>query len=201
MFKKNCSQCNRKIDKKFRFCPWCGKSTRPIKKEDYGILGIDDNLNKQDVQVPFLGGGIGAMFSHLSKQLSKELQNLNLDDGNGGIEIRFSTGMQPQEVRKAIPKKVSFVEEPIDDEEKERRRKLPSISAKSRLRRLPEGIIYEIEAPGIRSKKEVSIVPLEEGLEVRAFSKSKCYVKTIPIKVNSFKMGIKDGKVIIQIKN
>ena len=206
MIKKRCSNCDKKIERSFRFCPWCGKHTKNIKQEDYGMLGFDDNLDNNAVQNPFsmFGGGLGGMLNQLTKQLTRELQNLNLDQENEGlpkgIEIRFSSGKPINRVIKQ-PTKVQEIKEDVSEQEKERRKGLPIESADSKIRRLPEGLVYEIEAPGIRTKKDVSIMRMENSIEIKAYSKDKCYIKTIPLNVDVFKYGVKEGKVLIQIKN
>jgi len=203
MLKKRCSSCEKKIDRSFRFCPWCGKPTKKIRQEDYGMLGFDDEI-EQTIQdsFSFFGGGLGNIFNQLTKQISKELQNLDSEKQRKprGIEIRFSTGKPIQRIIRDSEVKNPQIEE-IDDYERERRNGLPLEVAESKIRRLPEGVVYEISAPGIKSKQDVSILRMENSLEIRAYSKDKCYTKTIPIKVDVLKYGVKDGKVLVQIKN
>jgi hypothetical protein len=205
MLKKRCLSCEKKIERSFRFCPWCGNPTKRIRKEDYGMLGIDDK-NEQEMQNPFslFGGGLGMMVNQLTKQLSKELQNLDSGDGgrSKGIEIRFSTGKPMQRVVRQVPQEVQGMnDEEISEKEEGRRKILPVEVAESRIRRLPEGVVYEISTPGVKTKKDVSITRMENSLEIRAYSKDKCYIKTIPIKVDILKYGVRDDKVFVQIKN
>lgn len=206
MLKKNCSHCDKRIERRFRFCPWCGKPTKKLKKEDYGMLGFDDEIHESGHQSSqsFLEGSLGNVFNQLTKQLSRELQNLDLGNNQGprGIEIRFSTGKPVQRVVKpAHPTEHVSSTPNITNEEIARRKKLPIEVPKSKVRRLPEGIVYEIDAPGVETKQDVSILRMENSIEVRAFSKDKCYIKTIPIKVDILKYSVKDNKVFIHIKN
>lgn len=206
MFKKKCPSCEKKVDRSFRFCPWCGKPTKQIRKEDYGMLGLDDEVKEQEIlgSNSILGGPLGNMFNQLTKQLSKELQNMNLGNGAkpGGIEIHFSTGKPAQRVIRQEPQGSSeAMEEVLDEEELKRRKVLPVEVAISKIRRLPEGIIYEIDTPGVKSKQDVSILRMENSLEIKAYSLDKCYIKTIPIKVDVVKYVVKDNKVFVQLKN
>ncbi len=204
MFKKNCNSCGKKIDRKFRFCPWCGKPTKPISQEDYGMLGFDDEIRNQEVSNPLsiFGGSLGGVFNQLTKQLTKELKNLDSGEGRPqGIEIRFSTGRPMQGTLKQESRKDLDSSEPVSGEELERRRNLPVEIAESKIRRLPEGIVYEIDTPGVKTKQDVSILRMENSLEVRAYSRDKCYIKTIPIQVNVVKYGVKGNKVFVQIKS
>jgi hypothetical protein len=205
MLKKRCYNCEKKIDRSFRFCPWCGKCVKKIKQEDYGMLGFNDE-SEPEVQNPLslFGGGLGMMVNQLTKQLSKELQNLDGgDEGKPkGIEIRFSTGKPIQRVVRQAPQDIQEVDnEEVSEREEKRRKILPVEVAESKIRRLPEGIIYEISAPGVKSKKDISIIRMEDSLEIRAYSKDKCYIKTIPVKVDILKYGVRDDKVFVQIKN
>ncbi len=206
MLKKKCSSCSKKIERKFKFCPWCGTPTKKVKQEDYGMLGLNDEVLSEETVNPLslFGGSLGNIFNQLTKQLSKELQNMDMADSTKprGIEIRFSTGKPVQRVMKQGISNTTSVEEiPIDSAELERRKKLPLVVAVSNVRRLPEGIIYEIDTPGVKSKQDVSILRMENGIELRAFSADKCYIKTIPLKVDIVKYVVRDDKVIIQIKN
>jgi RNA polymerase subunit RPABC4/transcription elongation factor Spt4 len=204
MFKKICSSCNNKIEHKFRFCPWCGVSLKKQKnEEDYGMLGIDDTIPEvinEDSSV--IGGLLGPALNQLTKQLSKELQKLDMGKiENKGFQIKFSTRMPSGEMfqKKAGAEQKDSIREFPSKEEKERRMGLPIVSAESRLRRLPEGIIYEINIPGVESKQDISITRLENGLEIRAYSKDKCYIKTLPINVKVLKYTLRDNKLLLQI--
>lgn len=203
--RKKCPDCKEKIKKKFSYCPWCGHSFKRIKKEeDWGMLGEDDETKQeQSVQMPF---GLNGIINGLMKQIEKDLSGM---DGNTslpkGFKIKISTGMP-----KSQPIGVSYGNNPtkkieesvphVSNEEMERRSKLKRITAKSTIRRLPEGVIYEIEAPGVRSENDIAITKLEQSLEVKAYSDDKCYVKTIPMKVEILGISVKNNKVFLKVK-
>ena len=47
MFKKKCSNCNKKIEKSYDFCPYCGKNFKSkYDDEDFGFLGKNDFMNE-----------------------------------------------------------------------------------------------------------------------------------------------------------
>jgi HSP20 family molecular chaperone IbpA len=136
----------------------------------------------------------------------KELDNMDSEDNLNqnkvpkNFQIRFSTNMPGAKiVQSQVPKEKEFEES--QHKIKLSQRNLPMVNADSRIRRLPEGVIYEIDVPGVRSKSDVIITKLENSLEIRAYSKEKCYIKTIPLKVDVLKYGVKDNKVFLQIKN
>lgn len=208
MFKRlKCRACDRKIKKNFQFCPNCGVSLKGKvrRQEDNGLLGINDLVG--DIKMPF---GLNGIMKNLVKQLDKELGGMdlsNLQGNNGqpnkGFKIQISTG-KPQS-NNVMPKSSevpSFEEEfeKISEKEITRRQKLKKVEAVSTIRRLPEGIVYEISTPGVKNRKEVVIAKLEDALEVRAYSKDKCYEKIIPIKAELIGYVVKDEKVLLKLK-
>jgi hypothetical protein len=169
------------------------------------MLGINDEIKQAEnqMQLPF---GLNGIFNQLMKQVEKELANASPQATPKGFKIQISTG-NPQitpiikesnrEIKGAV--KTISVEE-VSAEEKARRSKLDRIEAKSNIRRLPEGIFYEIDTPGVNSIKDVVITKLEESLEVKAYSKKNCYVKTIPLKMELISFSVKNDKVMLRLK-
>ncbi|MFA5485201.1 MAG: hypothetical protein WC260_03075 [Candidatus Pacearchaeota archaeon] len=201
--KKNiCKGCNRKIDSKFSYCPYCGSSIKEIKtKENYGFLGKDDfvrsNLFPDEAKLPF---GLNKMVNSLMKQLEKELNLMNAQNVGNGFNVRVQTSNFPN-IIKLDQKKEIKKEETISEEEFNRRQNLPKEEALSRIKRLSDKIIYEIETPGIQNKSQILIKNLEKGIEFKAYTKKICYTKIIPLKlkVDNYKI-IKD-KVLLEFKS
>lgn len=205
MFKKKCPNCKEKIERKFSFCPYCGISLKKKESvEDLGMLGKDDNFQQavNQMNLPF---GLNGIVNNLMKQLESEMGPMNNPQSMPkGFKIQFSTDkngvmvpMMPQQQEPPVQK---VVREEISDKEKLRRASLKKVLAKSSMRRLPEGVVYEIETPGVIAKKDVSITQLAQGIEVKAYSKEKCFVKTIPLKVEILNYIVKDNKVFLILK-
>ena len=199
MFKKNCPSCAKKIDKKFSYCPYCGMSFKKAKEErDFGMIGVDDfeeNFQAPEVKMPF---GLDKIMNSLVKQLEKQMSGM--DDSAGmpkGFRIQISTG-KPQ-VKQVQEKRVAerII---ISEEEFERRKKLPIEDAESKIRRIGEGIVYEISVPGVKSKQDIMITKLENSIEVKAYSTDKCYVKAIPLNVEIVGYAVKDQKVFLELR-
>lgn len=208
MFKKKCSNCKKKIDRNFVYCPWCGinlKSSAKI-REDYGMIGRDDDVEQQinNLQLPF---GIGGIMSSLMKQLESEMKNIDIEESSmpKGFKVHISTGIPGMPIqninRPKQPKKSSIdsFNEKVDEKEISRRKKLKQVFAKSTIRRLPEGLIYEIDAPGISDKKNIVVTKLEQSLEMRAYTDDKCYVKKLPANINIKGIAIKNGKIFLKL--
>ena len=206
MFEKKCPDCGKKIEKKFRFCPFCGSAFKAKQdSENYGMLGKDDFVGGEQsmpVKLPF---GLNKIMGSLVKQLNKELSGMTKEDTNvqgmpKGFQIKISTG-NPQ-IQKIVQQPKNQPQKHIiriSEEEAQRRGKLKRAEAKSTIKRLGDVIIYEISAPGVSSQDQVVISKLEDSLEVKAYSKDKCYYKTIPLKVEILRWGIQDEKVIVEL--
>lgn len=206
MFKKKCPNCKEKVERKFLFCPYCGISLKKKENpEDFGMLGKDDTIQEavNQMNLPF---GLNSIMNNLVKQIESEMGSMNDTPGMPkGFKIQIHTGkpgmnMMPINPQQAPQQKQFVQKEDISDKEKIRRAGLKKVAAKSSMRRLPEGIVYEIDAPGVKSKKDVSLTTLAQGIEVNAYAKDKCFVKTIPLKVDVLNYIVRDDKVYLILK-
>jgi len=201
--KRKCPACAKKIERKFSYCPYCGVGFRAVSdEENFGMLGIDDSGNEVRVEekLPF---GIDKIMNSLIGQLERQMGNMNLGE-NGmpeGVKIQISRGppQAGQVVQRAPVKKIEM--QKVSEEENDRRIGLEKVEAESRVRRLADRIIYEIEAPGIRRKEDVVLTKLATGLEIKAYSDEKCYVKFIPLTVEVIGYGIRGEKVVVELKS
>ena len=201
MFKKKCPSCAEKVERKFNFCPFCGESFKTRReRSDFGMLGVDDSGNdvKVEQKLPF---GMEKIMGPLVKQLEKQMRNMNIEGMPKGIKINIVRGnpQMRQVVRDAPREKVEAVN--VSKEEIDRRMNLKKVEAESKVRRLADRIIYEIDAPGVREKGDVVVTELATGLEIRAYSGEKCYVKFIPLKVEVITYSVKSDKVFVELKS
>lgn len=200
MFKKKCRGCAEKIERSFNYCPSCGASVKMRKESDLGMLGANDSDRmNEELRLPF---GVEKVMGSLVKQLEKQLGNMDADKKTGlpkGFKIQIAKApMNQSPIRNAAPK----IREPviISNEEAERRAKLKKVDADSKIKRLGDVIVYEIEAPGLKNKEDIVITELETGIEIRAYSKDKCYVKTVPLKVEILGWRVDKEKVFVEMK-
>ena len=188
-----------KVDKNFNYCPHCGASMK-AGNEDMGMLGFNDSGKVQEeLKLPF---GVEKIMGGLVKQLEKQLGNMEIDERTGmpkGIKIQIAKGPMNTQViqNKPIQRKEVVI---VSEKEAERRANLERVNAESKVKRLGDVIIYEIEAPGIMKKEDVVVTELETGVEIRAFAKDKCYVKVIPLKVEILGMRIDREKVFVEMR-
>ena len=85
--KKKCANCSKKFKSSFDFCPHCG--ARNINFEDYGMLGLEDNLNahqplaipqKQTLIDSLVGKMVESAFSMIEKEMQKDLKDMTKND-------------------------------------------------------------------------------------------------------------------------
>jgi len=206
MLGRKCPGCDKKVERKFNYCPYCGMSFKAKKEKDnFGMLGRDDfipeaeNDMNQGFKLPF---GLNGIMNGLMKQLEKEMAK-GMENSEGmprGFKIHVSTGkpemrrVQPQ-VRRVTNQVV------VSEKEFERRKGLPREEAESNIRRLADRIIYEISVPGVKSGKDVMVTKLEDSVEVKAYSRDKCFYKTIPLKVEIIGYYIKGDRLFVELKS
>ena len=135
MFKKKCSDCGKKVEKGFCYCPYCGAGFRGS-GDGYGMLGVDDSGGDVRVEqkLPF---GMEKVMGSLIKQLEKQMGNMNFEGGQGmpkGFSVRISrgpaSGVSGKELGirdKELGARKGVVVEEVSEAEVERRMGLPKV--------------------------------------------------------------------------
>jgi len=195
MFKrKKCPNCNNKVSNSYTFCPHCSKQLKNKQEGGFGLLGRNDYEPYEEIGLP---KGLSVIFNSLLKNLNKQMEDIerkNNPEGSRpknrsiGISIHTSGNKPPQ------IKFTSFNKESEKHENKEikKRVSLPSTNPKkfiglpkknpeTNVRRLSDKVIYEIDLPGVKSIEDISIIQLENSIEIKAFAKDHVFHKIIPI--------------------
>ncbi len=218
--KKKCSKCREKVEEGYNFCPYCGNrfETDEENNDSWGMLGKNDFF-PNEVKMPL---GFNALFNSLMKNLSKELDGqlsnnyFPLDNSKktkkDGISISISTfGNGPAKIKVApIGNMQKIVPEKEKDTEKIKQNffteekiktfsKLPREEPKTNIRRLSNMVIYELEIPGVKSAEDISIIKLENSIEIKAIAKNKAYSKIIPINLPIKKYNLSAGKLVLEL--
>jgi len=213
--KKKCNKCNSKIDKDFDFCPHCGNYIED--NEDFGLLGKNDfTPSKTQVKLPL---GFDLLFRTLVKELDKQFKEMDKELGekkkmpknSGGISISISSfGNQPpkvmvnsygpafrqkeQEIKKQFKKEFS-------EEHLEKLSNLPKTEPTTNIKRLSNKLLYEVDMPEVKSIKDISIIQLENSIEIKAIGKNKAYFKLIPFSLPIKKQKFSKGKLLLELEN
>ncbi len=217
MFKKKCKNCGEGLNKKYRYCPRCGGSLAG-KTENLGMFGRDDFLDNQ-VNLP---RGLNLLFSSLMKNLNKQFKELDREIGEdigagranarkGGISVSISTapGKEPEIKMKSFGPRFKQKEKEIKKQLKPLKKlphkklktsKLLKKEPETNIRRLADKVIYEINMPGVKSMKDISIVQLENSIEIKAIAKDKAYIKLIPIKLPILDYSLEKGKLVLELE-
>jgi hypothetical protein len=221
MFNKKCSKCDKKIDKEFEFCPYCGHN---IHKEKYGILGKSDDLNQLDnlfkksfansqgnsILDKMMSSAIGMIQKEMQKSAIESQKNAKPTQnpaGNPNFELFINgkklnlpgniAGVQIERMNgnkdnpENSPKKQKIVMQEISEEILKNSVKLPRKEAKTKLIRTDNKVIYELETPGIASINEVLINKMESSFEIKAYTPNAVYFKNLPVKLTLVKYSIK----------
>lgn len=214
--KKPCKNCGNKISDKYDFCPYCGN---PFDEgENWGMLGKNDARDDfENFTNSFFGsfGGkmLGKIFEGTMKMLEKEMQKeiknktkhprTNMQLFINGKRVNLNgKDQQIQQIRK--PQQIK--EMPLNNLSQKSLKKistLPKQEPLTNIRRLADKVIYEIEMPEVSSIKNVSIIKLENSIEIKAITKNKVYVKLIPINLPITNYKLSQGKLILEfsVKN
>lgn len=165
-------------------------------------------------------------FREFDKELGKDMEGIEripkpdkqnrLPPGvkQGGISISISTaGDKPPQIKVKsagnIPEfkqreqaiKESFEEiekEKLTGKKLEKFSTLPQSEPETNIRRLSDSVIYEIDLPGVKSKKDISIIKLENSIEIKAIAKEKAYFKLIPISLPIISHNLSKEKLILE---
>ena len=95
--KKKCSNCDRKIDKKFDFCPYCASPLRDPK--EYGLLGKSDDIKDLSPEIKMGFQNMGNSGSFMEKMLGGAIKMLEKEIQKAAKEeAKIADEMQNNEI-------------------------------------------------------------------------------------------------------
>lgn len=217
--KKNCKRCGKKINQDYDFCPYCGSSE--TKKEDWGMLGKNDfDMQTGNIKFPL---GFNTLFNSLMKDLNKQMNNMDKEINretnnpqknprNSGLSISISTsGNSPPKIKinrfggeekitAVKEKKKVFKSKRFSPKQIEKLSKFPKEEPVTEMKRFSEKIVYEINLPDVKSANDISIINLENSIEIKAIGKNKVYTKIIPVNLPIKDYKLSEGRLILELK-
>lgn len=217
---KKCQNCKSNVKKDFSYCPVCGSQVSNSKKElkNYGLLGRSDYTQgdedfAQESKMGFTDKILNSMvnslmkslekqFKDLDKEIAKDMQNPEVSAYPNGIKIRFTPGNLVNPTEKSPKNKPSInilKKHPLPDQLKTMS-KLPRKTAKSKIKRLSNTVIYELSTPGLQTLEDVFLSKLEEGYEVKAIGERSVFVNSLPIDLPLKKLSLIKDKLLIEFK-
>ncbi len=217
--KKDCPHCEKKVSSKYEFCPHCGeriaaKNNRK-KQEEYGFLGIEDDMNMlEDFSQGIFGGLLGSIAKTIEKEIEEAQKQKQVSKGKktdmkrSGISISISqNGNRPPEIRvekygdptAETPKKQKMKMKKFGDSQLKQFSKLPRVEPKTSVRRFSNRVVYELELPGVKSVEDIALLTLENSIEIKAVSDKKSYSKIIPVSLPIAHFEVTDGKLILEL--
>lgn len=210
MLKKNkCPHCEKKLKSKYEYCPTCGYKIRNSKKE-WGMLGKNDFIEEgmPSIFSGFTGGMLNKMMGSAMKMLEKEMQKEGKESQKqpttkirlmiNGREITPIINRIPQAQKqertpaKTLPINFSF-------ENLKKFKKMPKKEPKTQVRRMGDKLTYELEVPGVESIKDIAIIKIDKGIEIKALAKNKAYEKTISIDLPLLKYILLEGRLFLEL--
>ena len=210
--KRECKRCGENSSGKYNFCPNCGVpfNDKSAKRDDFGMLGESDFDEAREFKNQFFGGFaggmMGKMFESAVRMLEKEMEKEMKRDMQGprtnfqlfinGKPVKFENGFprNSQEMRKKAVQNNALPKNNLKN--------FPSLPKKepaTNVRRFSNKIIYELEMPGVKSDKDISIAKLENSIEIKAVSEDNAYKKIIPINLPVTNYNLANGKLVLEL--
>ena len=220
--KKRCRNCGEKVEDSYNYCPYCKTPLKDMfKEEDWGLLGKNDVIEPGEIKLPI---GLNALFNSLVKNLNKQVKEQighekenqdkeqKISKKSGGISISISTsGNMPPEIKvrsfgnipefkdkeHQIKNKAEKIKLPVSDSGKFAG--LPKVEPKTDIRRFSNKVVYEIKMPGVKSLQDISLIQLENSIEIKALANKKVFYKIIPINLPIKKYNLSSGVLTLEL--
>jgi HSP20 family molecular chaperone IbpA len=216
--KKDCRKCGERVNSNYLFCPHCGNlASKKKSSKNSGMLGEDDFANEfENFQESILGGVggkvIGKMFEKAVKILEKEIEketNRKNQDKSRELKTNFQLFINGKRVenlndnpltkQKVKIEREDFQEINLPQNDLKGFSDLPKNEPKTNVRRFSDKVIYEINIPGVKSLKDISITKLENNIEIKARTKDKAYNKLIPVNFPIVDCNFSRGKLFLEL--
>ena len=204
--KKKCGNCNEGLKSSYAFCPSCGVNLKSNSQKNWGILGKRDVV--KETPLPNLFGGLGGkmmnkMIGSAMKMIEKEMMkegNFNINP-NQKIKLMINgKEINPEKIKEKKPANTKVLPIEFSQENLKKWGSLKKKEPKTDLMRIDDQIKSSFKVPGVKTIKDVSIVKLESGIEVKAVSEKEAYLKKIPINLPLSKYSLLKGVLTLDLE-
>ena len=221
--KKRCGNCGEKVEDSYNYCPYCQAPLKDsFEERDWGLLGKNDLIEQGEGEIK-LPMGLNALFNSLMKNLNKQMKDIDnekesqnkeqrVSKKSGGISISISTsGNMPPEIKvrsfgnvpqfkkreNQLKNETEAIRLPNPDSKKFSG--LPKKEPETDIRRFSNRIVYEIKMPGVKSPEDISIIQLENSIEIKALANKKVFYKIIPINLPIRNYNLSKGILTLEL--
>lgn len=205
--KKTCKKCKKSIKKSYEFCPYCGKPS--YNEKDWGMLGKNDFSEKIEqplnISGGFLNNIIGSAMKIMEQEIQKNMNNIKTTKPKTKLQLYINGEKidtdSPAQQKIPLKKEVKKITQKCFSKENSKKfSNLPKKEPKTNIKRLSDRIIYEIEMEDVKSINDISIIQLENSIEIKAIGKESSYYKTIPIEFPIIDYYFEENKLILELE-
>ena len=82
----------------------------------------------------------------------------------------------------------------------ERFSKLKKFVPNSKVRRIGNKVIYELEVPGVKDIEDILINRLENSIEIKALAKDISYSKILNVNLPIIRYGLDNGNLVLELQ-
>ena len=202
-----CSNCRSGIKEDYSFFPYCGNVLFDPEQRarEFGMLGksdsFDDSMAKQKIaesNLTITDKMISSLVNTLMKSFENGMESGKLGANNMPRNIKIKIGMQNPATQQRRAPKHDFSMGKISDEQLKKMSGLPKSPAKTKFKRLGGKLVYELDAPGIESIRDIFISKLESGYEVKALAKNKVYVNSLQVNLPITSFSLDKDKLFVE---
>ncbi len=202
--RKNCPNCNNKINNNSNFCSNCGTQLKNLQKK-WGLLGNNNIKQKKagfmsNMSDKMMDKMLGSAMRLLQKEMTKGIKEIGKSP-QPKMRLMINGQEITPEIKKINKKDKNTRLLPIEFSQPnlEKYKSLPKKEPESTLKRIENKIKYELNVPELESIQDISIIRLENSIEIKAIGKNEAYIKTIPIDLNLRKYSLLKGILTLEM--
>jgi HSP20 family molecular chaperone IbpA len=155
---------------------------------------------------------LNTQFNSMNKETTRGFDEQKKGVRKSGLSISISTSgnappkikinkIGPEEKQGEIKvKKQKFRGKKLSTGRIEKLSRLPKEEPSTEMKRFSDKITYEINLPGVKSVDDVSIMNLENSIEIKAIAKDKVYTKIIPVNLPIRNYKLAEEKLILELE-